>query len=133
MIRLTRRDLLASLFVAAGLVVYATWATGAGLTGTSTRVVAAVVFGLGWAGCVANKDGVLAVFGVDPARARPPVAYVVLASALGGAALVTGVLAMVWGSETMLAALVSSMAAVWAVSTVRHAIRPGIRARVRAA
>jgi hypothetical protein len=119
---LTRRDLFATLFVVAGLVVYAMWATGAALSGVSTRVLSAVVFGLGWAGCVANKDGMMSALGVDPSVRRPPVGYVVLTSMLGATALVTGILAIALGSETMLAVLVASIAGLWIVSTIRHAV-----------
>ena len=46
--RLTVRDGLATVFVAAAAAVYLLWVTGAAMTGWSVRVAAAVLFGLGW-------------------------------------------------------------------------------------
>lgn len=46
--RLTVRDVLATLFVATAAALYGMWVTGAALAGLSTRMVAVVVFGLGW-------------------------------------------------------------------------------------
>ena len=61
--RLTVRDGLATVFVAAAAAVYLLWVSGAAMTGWSVRVAAAVVFGLGWAACVTDQKQMAAVFG----------------------------------------------------------------------
>ena len=53
---------------------------------------------------------------------RPPLLYVVLASLVGGVALVAGTIAIIWGNEAMLATLVVAMAALWLAATARHQI-----------
>jgi FtsH-binding integral membrane protein len=120
--RLTWRDGLATLFVAAAVVVYGLWVTGTAMSQVSVRVIAAVVFGLGWAGCVSNQREMAVVYGADRDRRRPPVAYVVLASAVGAVALVAAIIALVAASEAILVTLVAATAALWAMSTVRHAL-----------
>lgn len=119
--RLTWRDGVATVAVAAAGGLYALWLTGAGMTGTSTRVLGAIVFALGWVGCTSNKAAMVEVFGVDAPR-RAPLSYVVTASLVGAVALVVGVITIVTGNEVMLASLVIAMIALWAMSTVRHLI-----------
>lgn len=120
--RLTWRDGLASLFVTAAAVLYALWLTGAGGAGMSTRAIGALVFGLGWAACASNKAGVTAVYGAAGGRSHAPMAYIVMASLVGLIALVAGVITLVSANEAMLGTLVAGMVALWAMSTVRHAI-----------
>jgi hypothetical protein len=125
MMRLTwRRDGLATLLVATAAVLYVLWLTGTSLTGTSTRVLGAAVFALGWAACSGNKAEMAIVYGVDHERRRPPMLYVVTASIVGFVALVAGVITLVSANEAMLATLVVAMAALWAIATSRHAIAP---------
>ena len=123
--RLTIRDGLATLFVAAAALVYVPWVTGAAMTGWSVRVTAAVVFGLGWAACLTDQKQMAAVYGATRGSPRPPAAYVVLASVIGALALVSGVIALVAGSTAMLAALAASMAALWVIATARHTLASG--------
>ena len=126
--RLTFRDGLAALFVGAAGVVYAVWATGTAMTGLSTRTVAAVVFGLGWAACLANQNEMAVVYGAASGRLRPPVAYAVVASGVGVLALVTGIVTLVTASGAMLALLVAALGAMWVIATARHMLaRPGYR------
>ena len=106
--RLTVRDGLATVFVAAAAAVYLLWVTGAAMTGWSVRV-AAVLFGLGWAACVTDQKQMAVVYGAARGGWRPPPAYVVLVSGIGALALVTGVIALVAGSAAMLATLAVSM------------------------
>ena len=61
--RFTVRDGLATVFVPAAGVVYLLWVTGAAMTGWSARVVAVVVFGLGWAACVTDQKQMAVVYG----------------------------------------------------------------------
>ena len=119
--RLTWRDGVASLFVAAAAVLYGLWLTGTAMTGTSIRVLGAVVFAFGWLACTSNAAEMAVVYGAGCNR-HAPMAYVVPASLIGGVALVAGVMTLVTASEAMLAILVAATVALWAMSTVRHAI-----------
>jgi hypothetical protein len=130
MTRLGRRDLIATLFVLVATLSYVLWLQNGAATAVSSRVVGATIFGLGFAACVANAEGLMAVFGADPAQRRASTAYVVLASVLGTTALVFGIMAMVGGGETMLLALVASILGLWAVSTIRHMINSHVWARL---
>lgn len=123
--RLTIRDGLATLFVAAAAAVYVPWLTGTAMTGWSVRVTAAVVFGLGWAACLTDQKQMAVVYRASREGPRPPVAYVVLVSAIGTLALVTGIIALVTGSATMLATLAVSMAGLWVTATARHTLASG--------
>jgi hypothetical protein len=118
--RLTWRDDLATLLVAAAGLVAFLWLSGAALTGMSPRTIGAIVFALGFAACTSDKIEMANVYGAEGNR-RAPMAYVALTSLLGLAALVAGVLTLVTGSETLLVALVTAMAALWLIATVRHA------------
>ncbi len=123
--RLTVRDGLATVFVAAAAAVYLLWVTGAAMTGWSVRVAAAVVFGLGWAACVTDQKQMAAVYGAARGGRRPPAAYVVLVSGIGALALVAGVIALVAGSAAMLATLAASMGGLWVIATARHTLASG--------
>ena len=119
--RLTWRDARATLLVAAAAALYGLWQTGAAAAGTSTRVLGAVVFGLGWAGCMSDQREMASVYGAGEHR-RAPMAYVVVSSLLGVVALAAGIVTLVSASETMLAILVAAMVALWLLATVRHAM-----------
>lgn len=119
--RFTRRDGFATLFVVAAAVIYALWLTGAAFSDTSTRVIGAVVLGLGWAACTSNQAEMGVVYGAGTHR-RVPMTYVVTASLVGLAALVAGLITLVSGNEAMLATLVAATITLWAMSTVRHAL-----------
>jgi hypothetical protein len=70
--RLTWRDGSATLLVAAAAAVYALWATGTAMASASTTVIAAVVFGLGWAACLTDQREMQIVYGADRQHPRPP-------------------------------------------------------------
>ena len=123
--RLTCRDGPATVFVAAAAAIYIAWVTGAAMTGWSVRVTAAVVFALGFAACLTDQKQMAVVYRATGEGPRPPMAYVVLISALGGLALVAGVIALVTGSAAMLAMLTASMAGLWVLATARHALAAG--------
>jgi hypothetical protein len=125
--RLTVRDGLATLLVAAAEVVYVLWVTGAAMTGWSVRVTAAVVFALGFAACLTDQKQMAVVYGAAGEGSRLPSAYVVPASAVGALALVAGVIAVVTGSAAMLATLAASMGALWVIATARHALTSASR------
>jgi len=129
--RLTIRDGLATVFVAAATAVYIPWVTGAAITGWSVRVTAAVVFALGFAACLTAQKQMAVVYGVTGEGPRPLMAYVVLTSAIGALALVAGVIALVTGSAAMLAMLTASMAGLWVLATARHTLASGSGSRSR--
>ncbi len=118
--RLTWRDGLATLLVAAATLLFVLWTTGTALAGTSTRAVGAIVLALGFVGCTSDRAEMAGVYGAD-GRHRAPMGYVVVASVLGTVALVAAVLAVAVGSEAMLATLVGAMIALWTMTTIRHA------------
>jgi hypothetical protein len=117
--RLSAADLAATLLVAAAVVVSTLWLTDAALTGWSTRATAAVVLALGYLGCMSSRTGLAEVYGAQ-GRRRAPLAYVVTSSLVGALALVSGVAALVWASETMLVTLIVSLVALWVLATARH-------------
>jgi hypothetical protein len=118
---LSWRDWLATAFVAAAAVIYILWLTGTELFGTSgPRVVTGMVFGFGLA---ASLTAV--VFGVGEGLFRTNKVYLVIASVLGLAAFITGVIAFTDENEAMLAALVVATVALWLMSTLRHGLSAG--------
>jgi hypothetical protein len=119
--RLVRKDGVATVFVAVATVLSVLNATGAALTGMSPRVLGAVILALGWAACTSNQSEIAAIFGPNSGR-RPPIPYIVTASAIGAAALVAGIIALVTASETALLTLVAATVTLWAMSVARHAI-----------
>jgi FtsH-binding integral membrane protein len=129
--RLGWRDGSASLFVIAAGVLYALWQSGTALQGMSTRALGAVVFALGCAACMIDRAEMAVVYGVG-GRRRAPMAYIVVASVLGFAALVAGVITLVSVNETMLAILVATTVTLWAMSTVRHATAGGRHGMIHA-
>jgi hypothetical protein len=122
--RLTWRDGLATVFVFVAVLLYVSWLTGMEVLGTSSaHIVGGVVLGLGLAASVTAV-----VYGVGAGLFRASKAYLAIASMIGLAALVAGVIALVSGNEMMLGALVFATAALWAMSTVRHML--GTESRV---
>jgi hypothetical protein len=119
---LSARDGLATLFVAAAVVIYALWATGAALSGWSAREAAGAVFALGFATCLTDQKQMAMIYG--PGR-WPPGGYAVLVSVLGAAAMAAGIIALVTGSTAMVAALMAAVACLWAAATARHALARG--------
>jgi hypothetical protein len=117
--RLSAADLLATLLVATAMIVSILWLTDVALTGWSTRVVAAVVFGLGYLGCMTARARMLDVFGARGHR-RAPMAYVVAASLMGAVALLSAGAALVWATETMLVVLTAATFTLWVIATARH-------------
>lgn len=129
--RLSWRDGLATLLVAAAVVLYALWAADAAMAGVSTRWMTVIAFALGMAACTANQRELGEVYGATPGAPRPPGSYVALATVLGIVMLVAGIVAFVLASEAMLAALVATMIALWLLATGRHVLtgrHPQLRA-----
>jgi hypothetical protein len=122
---LTWKDALATVFVGAAVVLYVLFLGGTTIAGLSgPRALGVAIFALGVGACYTAKSQMQDVYGVG-ARPRPPLLYVVLASVLGAAMLVAGVIAIVTGSTVALATLTVAMVALWGMSTIRHwASRP---------
>jgi hypothetical protein len=119
--RLTWSDVVATVLVAASSLLFALWTTGAAFAGASTRVVGAIVFGLGIAACTSDRQAMASVYGAEGQRRAAPIGYVVVMSLLGATALIAGVLTLAAGSEAMLATLAGAMLALWVLATIRHA------------
>lgn len=111
--RLSWRDGLATVFVGSGTVLYVLWLAGIDVGGV--RIVAASVFAMGLAASVTAV-----VYGVGAGLLQASRIYLTIASLMGLAAFVAGVIALVAANETMLVALVASNVALWAIATVRH-------------
>ena len=123
--RLTWRDGLATLLVAAAAVLYALWATNALMPGVSTRWMTVIAFALGVAACTADQRDLGEVYGATREGPRPSGLYIALATALGILMLVAGILAFVLASEALLATLVAAMVALWLIATgLARADRP---------
>jgi hypothetical protein len=129
--RLSWRDGLATLLVAAAAVLYTLWAADALMPGVSTRWMTVITFALGVAACTANQRQLGEVYGATRQGPRPSGLYIALATALGIVMLVAGILAFVLASGAMLATLLAAMVALWLVTTGRHALtgrHPQLRA-----
>jgi hypothetical protein len=110
---LTRKDAAATVFTALAVLVFATTHEGwnVWLVGSSHRWAAGAILVLGMLTCATGS----------PEKSR----MTTLLAALGIAAFVLAVLALVTGSLTPLSLLVADIVVLWAVSTLRHATRHG--------
>jgi hypothetical protein len=116
--RLTWRDWVATLCVAAAALMYAVWLSDGevfGISGTRALGVAVLLLGL-----AASVTAV--VFGVGEGLLQTSRLYLAVTSLIGLAALVAGIVVLVNESEAMLATLVSCTVGLWLISTVRHAM-----------
>ena len=120
--RLTSRDGLATLLVAAAAVLYALWAVGALMPGVSTRWMTVIAFAFGVAACTANQRELGQVYGATRESRRLSGLYIALATALGVVILAAGILAFVLASEALLATLVAAMIALWLIATGRYVL-----------
>lgn len=113
--RVSRRDVVATMFVLAGAVVYALWLTSHPLPGMSSpRVVAFVVLGTGVA---ASASAVVPSFS---SLLHGSKMYLTVTSLIGALAAVAGIVAIVDQTEVMLGLLVSTTTVLWVIATVRH-------------
>jgi hypothetical protein len=120
--RLTWKDAVATVFMAAIVIIYVAFlnSTTAWLISSARGTAAAVLI----LGIVGGCGMSAAAEQYQGERAR---AYTSFASALGATALVAGVLALITASTVALAILVAATLALWLVATVRHALtRPGV-------
>lgn len=113
--QLTRRDRVATTFVAIAVLATALWALGVWSDDeTTVRVITGVVLALGFA---ASASAVVPGFAELLHGSR---VYLAVTSVLGLVALGAGIAALVSGSGPMLGLLVLATLVLWAVSTVRH-------------
>ena len=117
--RFPRRDLIATVCVAAGVLVYALWAAGHPLPGmSSVRVVALVVLGTGVA---ASASAVVPSFAQ---LLHGSMMYMAITSLVGAVALVAGIIAVFRQTDAMLHLLAATTVALWIITTVRHTMFP---------
>jgi peptidoglycan/LPS O-acetylase OafA/YrhL len=115
--RLTWRDAVATLFVAAIVAVCAAFVAGTDLwLISSVRGTTAVVLLLGIGGCAFGAVSELYRTG----QSRATETMTVIASALGAAALIAAVTALITGSAYALTVLATATIAVWLTATIRH-------------
>ena len=117
MMRIPRRDVIATGLVAAAAVLYVLWLADLTLPGMSgTRATGIVILGLGFA-----ASATAVVPGFDQLL-HGNKAYLVASSMLGLVAFVAGVL-MLWSAESAtLAVLMVVMVTLWAVATTHHTL-----------
>ena len=115
--RLTWRDAVATLFVAAIVAVCAAFATGTDLwLISSVRGTTAVVLLLGMGGCTFGSASEL----YRKAQSQATETVTVVESTLGAAALIAAVTALITGSAYALTVLATATIAVWLTATIRH-------------
>ena len=120
--RLTWKDTISTVFMAAIVVIYVAflnsttaWLISSARGTAGAVLVLGIVGGCGMSAAAEQYQG---------QRAR---AYTSFASVLGATALVAGVLALITASTVALATLVVATLALWLVATVRHALTaPGV-------
>lgn len=120
--RLTWKDGLATVFVAAAVVIFAVWSAGGSVVGISGRGLVVAIFLLGIAGCYTAQSQFEAVYGGN-GTIRPPMGYVVLVSVVGALATVAGIVALIVGGGLAVTTLLLAMIVMWILSTARHQLR----------
>jgi uncharacterized membrane protein YkgB len=116
--RMTWRDGLASVFVLVAVLVYGLWLADVEVFGLGARGIGVVVLGLGLASSV-----IAVVYGVGAGLMQANRRYLAVASLFGIIACVAGVATLLYANEPTLGVLVGSTVVLWAIATVRHAIR----------
>lgn len=115
--RLSKRDVVATVLVAAAGVVYGLWAVGSPLPGmSSARMTGFAVLALGFA---ASASAV--VPGFDE-LIRGNKTYLGVTSLIGLVALAGGIVLLVAASETGLAVVMGAMGVLWLIATVHHGL-----------
>ena len=117
--RLTWKDAIAAVFMAAIIIIYAAFLNSTtGWLISSARGTAAAVLVLG----IVGGCGMSAA--AEQYQGKRAQAYTSFASVLGATALVAGVLALITASTVALAILVVATLALWLVATMRNAFSP---------
>lgn len=113
----SKKDVIATVLVAAAVLAYVLWLADAALPGMSgTRVTGVVILGLGFA-----ASAIAVVPGFDQLMHGNKV-YLVTASLLGLAALIGGIVMLASASSVALATMIGAMVVLWALSTAHHAL-----------
>jgi hypothetical protein len=117
MMRLPKKDIIATSAVAVAVVLYVLWLADAAVPGmSSTRATGLAVLALGF---VASAIAVVPGFDQLIHGNR---LYLAATAALGVAALVAGVVMLWTASSTALAWLMVALVTLWAVSTTHHVV-----------
>lgn len=115
---LTWRDGVGTVLTGMIVALYVAFRTGLELPLVSgPRMLAAVVLVFGLIACALSGDG--------EANGVVRGTYIRLMSALGGTALVSGLVALATGNHLALAVLVGATVLLWMIATVRHLSRAG--------
>lgn len=118
--RLTWKDAVSTLFMAAIVAAYVAFLNGTSLwLISSARGTAAAVLVLGMVGGCALSSAADLYTGRQPASTR---AFAALATVAGIIALIAAVVAMITGATAALAILVAATLALWVIATMRHAL-----------
>jgi hypothetical protein len=113
---LPKRDIIASLAVAAAVLLYVLWVVDAAPWGMGTRVTGAVILGLGF---VASASAVVPGF-ADLLHGNR--VYLTITSLLGTAALAAGIATLSSAGTGPLAVLTGVLVLLWAISTTHHVL-----------
>jgi hypothetical protein len=117
MLRVLKRDLLASTLVVVAGVLYMLWASDTALPGLrSTRATGLVVLGLGFA---ASASAVVPGFYGLIHRSK---GYLAMTSLIGLLALGAGLWMLIYSSDVALGLLISSMGMLWLIATIHHVL-----------
>ncbi len=117
MMRLPKKDIIATCAVALAVVLYLLWLADATVLGmSSTRVTGAAVLALGF---VASASAVVPGFDQLMHGNR---LYLAATSVLGGAALAAGVVMLWTASSAALGWLMVALVTLWAISTTHHVV-----------
>lgn len=130
--RITLRDSMATVVMALIVLVYVLYLNGTDFLLVSTvRAATMSILVLGVIGCALGAADELYT-GTRTAVTR---AYAIVASVLGGTALVTAAFALIGGGETMFTIFFVATVALWLVATTRHLLgigRPSVEPRKEA-
>ncbi len=119
--RLTVKDLAATIVVAGAVTLYACFLVDANLPLVSgPRALAGAVFVLGIVGCALGGSS-----GTTLDRTRPPI-WLALSGTLGAVSLIAALVAVITGNEVALGILVGGTALLWFVTTARR-VRTDLR------
>jgi hypothetical protein len=117
MMRLPKKDFIATCAVAAAIVFYVLWLADAAVLGMSSiRVTGLTVLALGFA-----ASAIAVVPGFDQLMHGNRL-YLATTSVLGVAALAAGVIMLAAASSAALAWLMVAMVTLWAIATIHHAV-----------
>ena len=116
--RLTWRDGIATVLVAAGVAFFVLWSAGWTPDSVTAATVAGALLVLGVAASISAV-----IPGFEELR-QAPIAYLAVTSILGIVALAAGVFAILDGETVMVGVLAAATAALWVLATLRHLTMP---------